>query len=337
LEGGCRAGPGPDLFGFQVACNPETTGKKHALSQKHSVMSSGAIDWAWQQDVRPATLKLLLVAMGELANHESHQCYPSAAMIEQMCGMNLKTIPAAIQKLVDLGYLTDTGERVGRTGQVRVFLFTFLGERNPKTGVFRKTPDSGAKDTRFYRKDTRNRVTEPSIGTKKEEDSPPLPSEVATPHGTETLFERMKSTLAKYEEPLHDRVARLWKAMSERYPSVASIRGMDDSRKRAIAARASDAVKFGSNNQADGWDEIFSAISRSAFLRGEAAPGRGRQTAFRLTLDFVLKPTNFRKIIEGGYDDRHDARTSDADTGRHYGPTEQAGRAALPGFLESFR
>jgi hypothetical protein len=45
---------------------------------------------------------------------------------------------------------------------------------------------------------------------------------------------------------------------------------------------------------AEGWQFALDQIQASAFLRGEA-------TSFRLGIDWLLKPGNFHKVIEGNY------------------------------------
>ena len=58
----------------------------------------------------------------------------------------------------------------------------------------------------------------------------------------------------------------------------------------------------------EGWERAIHRAERSPFLTG-----RTGDKPFGLTLDWMLKPANFTKIIEGNYDDRtHHARNGSA-------------------------
>ncbi len=83
-------------------------------------MSLEATIWAWkQQGLRPAE-KLVLLSFAERAG-EDHTAFPSARRMKLDTGLDRKTILAAVNKLVELGLLADTGERKGKTQGVRVF------------------------------------------------------------------------------------------------------------------------------------------------------------------------------------------------------------------------
>ncbi|MED7817246.1 helix-turn-helix domain-containing protein [Vibrio cholerae] len=87
-------------------------------------MSRAANDWAWSLDIKPASLKLLLLAMADRAD-EDHCCFPSIPRLEKDTGLNRKTILSGIKKLVECGVLKDTGEKRGRT--MRVIVYKLVG------------------------------------------------------------------------------------------------------------------------------------------------------------------------------------------------------------------
>lgn len=68
-----------------------------------------------------------------------------------------------------------------------------------------------------------------------------------------------------------------------------------DKRRKAIALRLKDVGGF------DGWIALLEKIRGSPFLRGNNRDG------WRCDLDWVLKPANLTKIMEGNYDDRKSA------------------------------
>lgn len=54
----------------------------------------------------------------------------------------------------------------------------------------------------------------------------------------------------------------------------------------------------------DYWKRLFSYISKSDFLMGKVINGNGRP--FEISLDWIVKPQNFAKIIEGKYHAREE-------------------------------
>ncbi|WP_111876432.1 helix-turn-helix domain-containing protein [Paracidovorax anthurii] len=87
-------------------------------------MSFDAIAWALEQPVRPSSAKFVLVAMADCVNGEGVAdmvCFPSLAHLARRTAQDEKTVQANIQRLRESGFITDTGERRGQTGQVIVY------------------------------------------------------------------------------------------------------------------------------------------------------------------------------------------------------------------------
>lgn len=83
-------------------------------------MSFPAIAWALKQPVGRASAKFLLVAMADCVNAESTEmlCFPSLAYLSKVTDMDPKSVKANLQKLRELGFIEDSGERKGQTGRV---------------------------------------------------------------------------------------------------------------------------------------------------------------------------------------------------------------------------
>lgn len=62
--------------------------------------------------------------------------------------------------------------------------------------------------------------------------------------------------------------------------------------------RTKIATRIREHGGGDAWARALAAIERSSFLRGRNDRG------WRASLDFMLSPTNFAKLMDGGYDDR---------------------------------
>jgi hypothetical protein len=50
------------------------------------------------------------------------------------------------------------------------------------------------------------------------------------------------------------------------------------------------------------WDQFFEHCAGSPFLTGRAQPRRPGERPFEVSLDWIVSPGNFQKIIEGAYD-----------------------------------
>lgn len=118
-------------------------------------MSSEALAWAFKVNLKPSALKFTLVALCECANYKTGHIYPSIAHLQEITGQDRKTLIANIAKLEQLGLLVDTGERSGRTGQIKVYRATT--ETVPKTEQFQKRNSPV-----FPSKQSQKRDTEPS-------------------------------------------------------------------------------------------------------------------------------------------------------------------------------
>jgi hypothetical protein len=85
-------------------------------------MSLDATRWAWQQRIKPASLKLLLLALADRASPDSgFECFPT---IDRLCadtGLDRKTIIDALDRLASVGLIVDTGKRVGATKRTPVY------------------------------------------------------------------------------------------------------------------------------------------------------------------------------------------------------------------------
>ena len=86
-------------------------------------MSVNATRFAWECDLSKTTKRsakrLVLLALADRANKEN-TCFPSIARVVKDTGMDRKTVMNTINDLINLGLVSDTGDRKGGTNQVRV-------------------------------------------------------------------------------------------------------------------------------------------------------------------------------------------------------------------------
>lgn len=84
-------------------------------------MSVEAITWALGQRVGRSTAKFVLTILANCADGKEFLCFPSVAYISEATDQDRKTVIAAIAKLVEMGFVEDSGERRGTTGQIIVY------------------------------------------------------------------------------------------------------------------------------------------------------------------------------------------------------------------------
>ena len=90
-------------------------------------MSLDATNWAWrirQKQKKGGSLKglkkLVLLSLADRAG-EDHCAYPSMSRLVEDTEMDRKTVLKIIDELIEDGLILDTGERKGRTKQVKVY------------------------------------------------------------------------------------------------------------------------------------------------------------------------------------------------------------------------
>lgn len=69
-------------------------------------MSFAAMALAWDQHVEKPSAKLVLMCLADCHNQETGQCSPSHGHIAKQTCLNIKTVPAAIGYLEEMGLIT---------------------------------------------------------------------------------------------------------------------------------------------------------------------------------------------------------------------------------------
>jgi hypothetical protein len=112
-----------------------STPSRGAARRLESRLSYEAIRWAIAQPVSKSSAKFVLVAMADCVNGDQEEmtCWPSYKHLTERTGQDVKTVEAGLRRLRDAGFIADTGERKGMTGQVIVYQL--------------KTPEIGAVET----------------------------------------------------------------------------------------------------------------------------------------------------------------------------------------------
>lgn len=96
-------------------------------------LSFDAIQWALAAPVEKSSAKFVLVAMAHCVNgkgEENMLCWPSTQHLADTTSQDRKTVLEGMRRLREAGFIVDTGERRGNTGQVAVYRLN-----DPKNGT----------------------------------------------------------------------------------------------------------------------------------------------------------------------------------------------------------
>lgn len=89
-------------------------------------MSHQAVAWAIEQPVKHSPAKHILTVMGHYVSVKQQPwiAYPSVTQLAKDTGQDRKTVIGNIKRLVEWGYLVDSGERAGITKSVTIFILS---------------------------------------------------------------------------------------------------------------------------------------------------------------------------------------------------------------------
>jgi hypothetical protein len=86
-------------------------------------------------------------------------------------------------------------------------------------------------------------------------------------------------------------------------PMGTQVRVWNDTRAKHLQSRWRESVK---RQNLEWWGKFFAFCAQSKFLTGQAQPARDRDP-FVVSLDWLINPSNFAKVIEGKYHREKDA------------------------------
>ena len=93
-----------------------------------------AIDWAFDTPIESSSMKFVLVALADNADANGH-AWPCTETLCRKTSLDRKTVILSIDRLEQSGLISDTGQRTGRTGQVKVYKLNCILDKAPKNGT----------------------------------------------------------------------------------------------------------------------------------------------------------------------------------------------------------
>jgi DNA-binding transcriptional ArsR family regulator len=68
-------------------------------------MSNPALKWAWASQIESPTAKFVLVALADMMNATTGECFPSVATISKMTGLSERSVRASLKTLEEAGLI----------------------------------------------------------------------------------------------------------------------------------------------------------------------------------------------------------------------------------------
>lgn len=116
-----------------------------------------------------------------------------------------------------------------------------------------------------------------------------------SPIGDLSGLENPDSTPPARKPCPHDRIVALY---HELLPELRQVREWNDTRRKLLARRWAESTE---RQSLDWWREFFGYVRKSRFLMGQTTGRDGRP--FDCDLEWLIRPTNFAKVVEGKYED----------------------------------
>lgn len=278
-------------------------------------MSFDAIKWAINQDIDDPKEKLLLVVLSDFLNDKSRQCNPSReTLMRKACIKNNKTLSSKLDSLASRGLIeivrgkgvsnhylvqnrtTFSTEPRSAVNHVQQCTTTqFSTEPTPSSAVNHEPINEPIKEpinTSFVRRaDPGSPDAQKNVANESEKFNLTAPTEELTP--------KQRSAQVGSRCP-HEKIIALY---HEVLPMMPTVRIWSEDRRKILAARWRTLVNdkgYQSEEEGLGWfKRLFGYIRRSQFLTGEIPQKEGH--TWRPDLEWIIKPKNLTKIIEGKY------------------------------------
>ena len=145
-------------------------------------------------------------------------------------------------------------------------------------------------------------------GGRPKKNNPAITNPVISANPEETGSQANQEPRTINQEPIHtgkpaapvppcpvEKIIKLYKSVAQRLPAV---RVVDEPTKGNIRARWRQDARF---QTLEFWETFMDYCEKNNFLSGQSEP-RDNKTPFRASLSWIVKPTNFAKIVNGEYD-----------------------------------
>lgn len=266
-------------------------------------MSFKAFVWAWDQPVENATHQHILLALADIA--PARQVKASAAYIAARTRRSVRAVGLALTAL-EAGGIISVEPRPGKTDLITLNIpadFMVRMDDDPEDVAPRgrpKKPPQDLKTPATSAENLRSNSGKP----------PPNPADEPKTEPEDRTFIDLRSQGADTTpEPVVDTRTDIRKAfdayndLAALIPTAQAAKLLSPARRSALSARMKEAGGL------DGWLAALESVKGSGFLCGIKP---GRDGPFSISLDFLLQPQSFTRLLEGFYHrDRSNGSNSD--------------------------
>jgi len=281
-------------------------------------MSNRLLTIAWGVPL-PATTKMVLLRIVDLANDAGRRVFPSVGRLAHECCTSERTVQRALRDLEAAGLIAVIGNATGGRGKAREYAVDVdrlagmhqayekgdIGDtdtaENGDAGVTLSDPERVTSVQERVTSATEKGDTHVTPPTKNTHQDPPRESPPTVPPSTNGHHAEALFTV----EEAPDDLTLAWEA----YNATARDLGwpicqrLSDRRRKALRARLKEVGGL------SGWEYALAKARASPFCRGE---GGGKYAGKTADFDFLTNPTYFTRLMEGSYDDRRKRGLTDA-------------------------
>ena len=266
-------------------------------------MSHKATAWAMEQRPKTPLEKLVLLILADCHNSETNACFPSMPHIADKAGCTPRGAIKAIESLEKQGFISVKKEQ-GKSNQY---------ELNPCTQFTRalSSPVNTVHVTREHSSGVPVNTVHPNLEINQESNREPYTAEPKTVQpsdtpGTAHLSQpapagvqdsgRVNHKVCPPRAPdcPHQAIVDLY---HESLPTLTRHVVWNETRRKNLQARWRESAK---RQTLDWWKTFFAHVAASDFLMGRTQSRDGR-TPFQADLEWLTKPGNFAKVVEGKY------------------------------------
>jgi Helix-turn-helix domain len=260
----------------------------------------------WENFTRGGSEKLAMLALADWCNDEGGNLSPSMSQISKKINVSEKQARRIIHKLIDEGYLSVVANHAGgHHQQTRHYvlnvqkLLTDPAQGSPTPPIHGSMPLPPMGDDAFQPREPMHSVSAIYPAENEIDTNGLMAANEASVNELQTENEKSCTGLT-VEKPQpncpHAEIIELYK---KNLPSSIHPRTWNGARMTTLKARWRESPE---RQNLDWWDKFFNYISQSNFLMGRTS-SYGRDP-FEIRLDWIMKKSNFDKIIDGLYENR---------------------------------
>lgn len=265
-------------------------------------MSLDATIHAWKLKGISPTQKLVLLSLADRAG-EDHTCWPSMKRISDDCCLSKSSVKRAINQLCEIGILRRENRVQGKANLSSVYQIIGVQDRHDNSSGGGVTVNLG-----WGHSEPRGGVT---VNPKLISKNLSIESMSSKPEDFDQHGGKMNGAQAELfsasepSEPQGTEEPEDWQTAYDEFTELAKQlklpvpRKLTDTRKASLKRRLKE-------DGLDGWRQVLTKIRQSDFLSGRK---KSEKSDWELNVDWLLKPANFNKILEGNYDNKKPVRT----------------------------